>query len=133
MACLAIAVALLAGCSDNGDTKKADDDGMVTVEFKVTGDSPASVYVPGINSSLYTGAKKSGGDADLDLENVKTPWSKKFKVKPGRSLSLQAGSAEPKKEIGCQIFVNGKLKDEETKKNKPGSTLTAGCSSTTSG
>ncbi|GAA3636076.1 hypothetical protein GCM10022420_006470 [Streptomyces iranensis] len=128
---LAIMVALLAGCSDDGDKSKAEDGGMVTVEFKVTGDSPASVYIPGINSSLYTDAKKSSGDADLDLENVKTPWSKKFKVKPGRSLSLQAGSAEPKKEIGCQIFVDGKLEDEETKKNKPGSTLTAGCSGTT--
>ncbi|CDR07250.1 hypothetical protein [Streptomyces iranensis] len=131
MAGLAIMVALLAGCSDDGDKSKAEDGGMVTVEFKVTGDSPASVYIPGINSSLYTDAKKSSGDADLDLENVKTPWSKKFKVKPGRSLSLQAGSAEPKKEIGCQIFVDGKLEDEETKKNKPGSTLTAGCSGTT--
>ncbi|MES4908480.1 MULTISPECIES: hypothetical protein [unclassified Streptomyces] len=131
-ACLVITGALLAGCSDDGD-KDGADGGMVTVEFKVTGDSPASVYIPGINSSLYTDTKNSGGDADLDLDEVKTPWSKKFKVKPGRSLSLQAGSVEPKTEIGCRIFVNGKLIDEETKKNKPGHTLTVGCSGTTSG
>ncbi|MGY0059788.1 hypothetical protein ACWY4P_25135 [Streptomyces sp. LZ34] len=129
-ACLAVTAALLAGCSDDGD-KSGADDSTVTVEFKVTGDSPASVYIPGINSNLYTDTKNSSGDADLDLDKVKTPWSKKFEVKPGRSLSLQAGSVEPKTEIGCQIFVDGKLVDEETKKNKPGSTLTAGCSSST--
>ncbi|MDX3226739.1 hypothetical protein [Streptomyces sp. ME19-01-6] len=128
-ACLVITGALLAGCSDDGD--KGADDGMATVEFKVTGDSPASVYIPGINSNLYTDTKNSGGDTDLDLDKVKTPWSKKFKVKPGRSLTLQAGSVDPKTEIGCQIFVDGKLMDEETKKNKPGSTLNVGCTSTT--
>jgi len=154
VACLAVTVALLAGCSQNGAHNSADEtakdrdtakdgaedtasgsetDGMVTVEFKVTGDSPASVYIPGINSPLFTGGKNSGGDMDLDLDKVKTPWSKKFKVKLRRSLSLQAGSVEPKTEIGCQIFVDGKLKDQETNKNKPGSTLTAGCSSETPG
>ncbi|MEU8825239.1 hypothetical protein [Streptomyces sp. NPDC048636] len=125
-------VALVTGCSDDGDTgSSSQGGGMVTVEFKVTGDSPASVYIPGIKSSLNTDAKKSGGDADLDLDKVKTPWSKKVKVKPGRSLSLQAGSVDPKTEISCQIFIDGKLVDEETKKNKPGSTLTTGCNGTT--
>ncbi|NUS83883.1 MAG: hypothetical protein HOY75_14340, partial [Streptomyces sp.] len=129
-ACLAITGALLAGCSDDGD-KDGASDSMVTVEFKVTGDSPASVYIPGINSDLYTGRKNSSGDTDLDLDSVKTPWSKKLKVKPGRSLSLQTGSVNPKTEIGCQIFVDGKLADEDTKRNKPGKTLTASCSSST--
>jgi hypothetical protein len=157
-ACLAVAVVLLAGCSQSGADdgtdksakggagKKAKDrakdsaedaaggssaDGTVTVEFKVTGDSPASVYVPGINSPLYSGKKNSHGDPDLDLDKVRTPWSKKFEVKPARSLSLQAGSSDPKTEIGCQILVDGKVIDQETNKNKPGSTLTAGCSGTT--
>jgi hypothetical protein len=129
-ACLVITGALLAGCSDDGGKDSADN-GMVTVEFKVTGDSPASVYIPGINSNLYTDTKKSSGDTDLDLDKVKTPWSKKFNVKPGRSLTLQAASVDPKKEIGCQIFVDGKLVDEETKKNNPGHTLNVGCNGTT--
>ncbi|QKV97018.1 hypothetical protein HUT19_39420 [Streptomyces sp. NA02950] len=129
---LVMMVALLTGCSDDGDTgSSSESDGLVAVEFKVTGDSPASVYIPGINSNLYTDTKKSASDTDLDLDKVKTPWSKKVKVKPGRSLSLQAGSVDPKTEISCQIFVDGKLVDEETKKNKPGSTLTAGCNGTT--
>ncbi|MGO4421055.1 hypothetical protein AB4Z54_20605, partial [Streptomyces sp. MCAF7] len=80
-------VALLAGCSDDGK----EDDGKATVEFKITGDSPASVYIPGIK---YNGGDSSGSVTkwDVDLESVKTPWSKKFKVKPGRSLSLQTSS-----------------------------------------
>ncbi|MFI0728294.1 hypothetical protein ACH4S9_04640 [Streptomyces sp. NPDC021225] len=122
--CLVIMVALLTGCSD--DSKAGDS--TATVEFKVTGDSPASVYIPGIK---YTGGDSSGPSSkwDVDLDSVRTPWSQKFQVKPGRSLSLQTGSVNPKTGIGCQIFVNGKLVDEDTKKNKPGSTLVAQCKS----
>lgn len=140
IAILLVATALLAGCSDDGGGKSGkksakaggsdSGSGMVSVELKVTGDSPASVSIPGINSSLYTG-KDDGGDPDLDLDSVKTPWTKKVDVKPGRSLNLQAGSKEPKKQLSCQILINGKVADEETVQNKPGSTLTTSCSATT--
>ncbi|MGP3978108.1 MmpS family transport accessory protein [Streptomyces sp. 8N114] len=140
-ACLAaVTLLLVAGCSDSEDDSDGanggssdsqaapeEQDSQVTVELRVTGDSPASLYIPGIK---YQAGDDPSGDHDLDLDNVKTPWSKKFKHEPGRSLSLQVASKEPKKEIGCQIIVNGKIKAEELKKNKPGYTLNTTCTTT---
>ncbi|MGI5353088.1 MmpS family transport accessory protein [Streptomyces sp. CA-250714] len=139
--CLAAATLLLvAGCSDSEDDSDAagggssrsqaapeQEDSQVTVELRVTGDSPASLYIPGIK---YQAGDDPSGDHDLDLDSVKTPWSKKFKFEPGRSLSLQVASKEPKKEIGCQILVDGEVKAEELKKNKPGYTLNTTCTTT---
>lgn len=138
-ACLAAVTALLtAGCSDDGGGGKGKKSRSkvksgaatpiksdVTVEIKVTGDSPASLYMPGV---LYDpDDKKSLDKPDLELDHVKTPYSKKFTSRPGRSLSLQVGSEKPKKEIGCEIYIDGKLKVKEQKKIKPGATLNTGC------
>ncbi|WP_405804150.1 hypothetical protein [Streptomyces sp. NBC_01187] len=142
-ACLAAVTALLTtGCSDDGGDDDrvqgvAKSDGPaspvksdVTVEIKVTGDSPASVYIPGI---LFDSKdKKSADDPDLDLDHIKTPFSKKLTSRPGRSLSMQVASEKPSKEIGCQIYVDGKLKAQERKKMKPGYTLNTTCTTTTS-
>ncbi|WP_344534937.1 hypothetical protein [Streptomyces albiaxialis] len=138
-ACLAAAAALMAGltgCSDDGGSgggKKSRGagsesgtdtgdgaDGKITVEFQLTGDSPTSVYIPGI---VY----KNGQFEDYDVEKVKTPWKKKFKVDPGRTLSIQSGPENPKRSIGCKVIVNGEVKDQETRRYKEGSTLTTGC------
>ncbi|OEU96183.1 MmpS family transport accessory protein [Streptomyces oceani] len=137
MASLAGTAVLLTGCSEDGKASGGDsaggggDSAMVTVEYEVTGDSPASVYSPGVKSESYTGTKSGDGQSDLEAEGVTTPWSKKFEVRPGRSLTLQVSSEEPRKEIGCRILVNGKVVDERTKRNDPGSTLNTTCSGTT--
>lgn len=144
VAALAVAGFLLAGCSgeDEGEKdtgkKSADSSGgaqgggddMVSVEFQVTGDSPASVSIPGINSSMYTGKETSGGD-DLSLDEVKTPWSKKVKLKRGRTLNVQAGSKDPQKEITCRILIDGEEVAKETERKEPDSTLTTSCSAPT--
>ncbi|MBO8188553.1 hypothetical protein [Streptomyces spirodelae] len=141
-ACLLSATALLlAGCSDDGDGSKksargggssssggsdakADGgDGTVTVEIKVTGDSPANVYVPGV---LGKGVDRE----DLDIDGIKTPWSKKFKLESGRMVNMQTSSSEPKAEIGCQVLVNGKVVKQKVTKAKPGKTLVSYCYTT---
>ncbi|MET9862291.1 MmpS family transport accessory protein [Streptomyces smyrnaeus] len=135
-ACLfAATTLLLAGCSDDdgggrkksarggGDAKVNADDGTVTVEIKVTGDSPANVYVPGI---LGKGVDKK----DLDIDGIKTPWSKKFTLESGRMVNMQASSSDPKSEIGCQVLVDGKVVKEKVTKAKPGSTLVSYCYTT---
>ncbi|MFG3259951.1 hypothetical protein [Streptomyces sp. NPDC048172] len=134
-ACLAAVAALMAGltgCSDDGGKKskssgdgpglgaKDGADGKVTVEFQLTGDSPASVYIPGI-------IRKNGGFEDYEVEKVKTPWKKKFKVNPGNPLSIQSSPENGQKSIGCKIVVNGEVKDQDMQRYKEGSTLTTGC------
>ncbi|MBO8192885.1 hypothetical protein ITI46_14585 [Streptomyces oryzae] len=140
VACLFAATALLlAGCSDDsgggkkksarsdsgsGGAEKAEaNDGTVTVEIKVTGDSPANVYVPGV---IGKGVDKE----DLDMDGIKTPWSKKFKLESGRMVNMQASSSDPKSQIGCQVLVNGKVVKQKVTKAKPGKTLVSYCYTT---
>ncbi|MFG3259359.1 MmpS family transport accessory protein [Streptomyces sp. NPDC048172] len=133
--CLIAAAALLAtGCSGGGGKKKGSAGGdtkvgsgadqTATVEIRMTGDSPAGVYVPGILGERGANSK------DLDLEHVKTPWSKKFKAVKGDMINMQAASEDPKAHISCQVLVDGKVKKQKTEKAKEGSTLVSHCSTT---
>ena len=120
-ACLLAATALvLAGCS--GSKKRASDKSTedvealsgtrpsFTVEVKVTGDSPASVYVPGVLGE--SGVRSQ----DLDEEHLKTPWSKKFTASKGDLINMQAAAEDPTSHISCQVLVDGKVKKQRTAK-----------------
>ncbi|GAA2061153.1 hypothetical protein GCM10009801_03250 [Streptomyces albiaxialis] len=134
-ACLVAAAALLvAGCSGGGGKKKSSGAGdttvgngadqTATVEVRITGDSPASVYIPGVLGERGASSK------DLDLEHLKTPWSKKFEAVKGDMVNMQAASEDPKARISCQVLVDGKVKKQKTEREKEGSTLVSHCYTT---
>lgn len=136
-AALLTSCSLLPGSSDSSEKPPAKkvstkappvSDAKVKVEIKVTGDASVRAFMPGV--LFEPGEKTTGKNADIDVDEVRTPWSKTFTSKPGRSLNLQVASNTPKKEVGCQIYVDGHLKADRTEEMKPGYALATMCNTT---